>query len=177
MPDVIVVDCETTGLRTWDIPVEVAWYNLRTDEHSQFIPPHNREWVLDVAQPDALETNNYRERIMGLPQDDGTEGKRFRAMVDSAILLGSNVRQDATWLMNMFNQQYFLAEVKEPWFYRLVELGSLALFPMRRPFWDPPGLFDICEYLGVEPGDHSAMNDVLATVKCARKLETLKAMF
>lgn len=177
MPDVIVVDCESTGLERWSFPVEVAWYNMRTDEHSMFVPPHDRQWVLDNGHPDALAKNGYKERIFDAPQDDGTEAQRFHEMVTGAILLGSNVRQDAQWLMRMFIKQYGLALEEEPWKYRLVELGSLALFPMRRPLDDPPGLFDVCQFLGVEPGDHSAMNDVLATVKCARKLETLKAMF
>lgn len=177
MPDVIVVDCESTGLEPWSFPVEVAWYNLMTDEHCEFIPPHDQQWVLDNAHPDALEKNHYKERILGQPQDDGTEGKRLRELSQGAVLLGSNVRQDAQWLMRMFAAQYGIVEYEEPWKYRLVELGSLAMFPMRRPIDDPPGLFDVCQFLGVEPGDHSAMHDVMATVKCVKKLQTLQAMW
>lgn len=165
---VVVVDTETTGLTERDIAVEVAWWDLDTDERGRFVPKHNTAWVLANAHPDALAINGYEQRLADATQDDGTGVSRLHEVLRGQVLAGSNVRFDAGKLAALFDV-WGLA--KEPWFYHLAELGPFAAGTLGLPLWDMPGLSASCELLDIEPGDHTAEADVTATGLCFRALQ------
>ncbi len=163
----VVVDTETTGLTEKDIIVEVAWWDLGTDERGRFIPRHDVAWVLSNAHPDALAINGYEARLANAPQDDGTELVRLHHALRGQCLGGSNVRYDAAKLARLFavNRLH-----PEPWFYHLSELSPFACGVLGLPLTDPPGLSACCDLLGVTRGDHTAEADVTATGECFRAL-------
>jgi hypothetical protein len=164
---VVVVDTETTGLREQDITVEVAWWDLDTDERGRFVPKHNVEWVRANAHPDALALNGYEQRISGATQDDGAGVRRLHEVLRGQVLAGSNVRFDAAKLAALF-AVWGLA--REPWFYHLAELGPYAAGVLGVPLWDMPGLSGTCALLDIPPGDHTAEADVTATGLAFRTL-------
>lgn len=159
----VVVDCESTGLTDDAIAIEIGWWDLDTDERGSFIPPHNEEWVLYNGHPDALRINGYRERIVGKPQDDGTEVARLHHALRGQCIAGANIgRADCAWLVKVFRNAGLHPE---PWNYRLGELGPYAAGVLRIRLADAPGLSDLCVRLGidVEPEVHTADNGVTAT--------------
>lgn len=164
---IVVVDTETTGLSSRDIAVEVAWWDLDTDERGRFVPKHNVAWVMENAHPDALAMNGYHERLAGAQQDDGTGVRRLHEVLRGQVLAGSNVRFDAGKLAALF-EVWGLA--KEPWFYHLGELGPYAAGVLRVPLWDMPGLSGTCALLEIPAGDHTAEADVTATGLAFRNL-------
>lgn len=164
---IVVVDTETTGLTGRDIAVEVAWWDLDTDERGRFVPKHNIEWVRANAHPDALAINGYEQRLAGEQHDDGTGVRHLHEVLRGQVLAGSNVRFDAAKLAALF-EVWGLA--KEPWFYHLGELGPYASGVLRVPLWDMPGLSGTCALLDIPPGDHTAEADVTATGLAFRTL-------
>lgn len=163
----VIVDTESSGLTERDICVEIAWHDLGTDEHHTFIPAHPVEWVLSNAHPDALALNGYADRIAHAVQDDGTEVRRLHHVLRGQVLAGANVRFDARLLGNVFVRAGL---APEPWFYRLAELGPYCCGVLGLHPAGPPSLAACCELLGVKPGDHTAAEDVRATVEAFRAL-------
>jgi DNA polymerase III subunit epsilon len=171
----VVVDCESTGLTEASIAIEVAWWDLDTDERGSFIPPHSEQWVRDNAHPEALAINGYNERIAGHPQDDGTEVYRLHHALRGQCIAGVNVgRADCAWLYRMFRQA---GMAPEPWHYRLGEIGPYAAGVLGLPMEDMPGLANMCVLLGVdpEPEVHSAANGVTVTGLVLRELRVRRA--
>jgi hypothetical protein len=180
---VIAVDCESSGLRTHlDIPVEVAWWDLGTGDKGVFIPRHDTSWVLRHGEPRALEVNGYRERIADQPQDDDTEAALLFHRLAGASLVGSNVRQDAAWLENMFALTPALYGLRttpenpkpyEPWHHRLWDVSVMAAQEFGLPRL--PGLWDVCQMLEVPPeGDvHTAFGGVMVTGLCYTLLSSM----
>jgi DNA polymerase III subunit epsilon len=159
----VVVDCESTGLTDDAIAIEVAWWDLDTDERGSFIPPHSEAWVREHGHPDALRINGYLDRIAGQQHDDGTEVRRLHLALRGQCIAGANVgRADCAWLVKMFRQQGLHPE---PWHYRLGEIGPYAAGILGLPLSEAPGLGDICDLMGVdaEPEVHTAANGVTAT--------------
>lgn len=159
----VVVDCESTGLTDQDIAIEVAWWDLDTDERGSFIPPHSEAWVREHAHPEALRINGYLERIAGQPQDDGAEVRRLHHALRGQCIAGANVgRADCAWLVRMFRHAGL---PPEPWHYRLGEIGPYAAGVLGLRLSEAPGLGDICDLMGVdaEPEVHAAANGVTAT--------------
>lgn len=181
---VIVVDTETSGLDpARHTTLEVAWWNLTTDERGLFIPPHNVSTVLAGADIEALRVNRYIDRIPGQPQDlDDTELHRLwsqftdydeddvtddgRAAETRHVLAGANPAFDAAFLSNLFAG---LARVA-PWHHRLLDLSAYAAGVLGLDVDELPGLRTVCALLNVEPGDHTAEGDVTATGLCFRAL-------
>jgi len=171
---VIVVDCECSGFdpRVHQV-IEVAWWNLNTDERGCFIPVHDPTNVIAVAHPEALKVNRYIDRIATAPQDfDGSELARLHSRLSGdslyyrAVMVGSNPKFDARFLAPLFGRAGLCGD---PWgalWDLSVEVGRLFGLDMSRR----PGLTRICELLGVEPGDHTAAGDVQATGLCFREL-------
>lgn len=207
---VIVVDCEMNGLdHRVHKAVEVAWWNLDTDERGVFVPRHNVSKVLKRAQIKALQINRYIDRLADAEQDTGElalelwdqlSGRTgtWRAQQPPfafvqaleahvarrrgeepppgppdpvpATMLGSNPRIDALMLEKVFRR---VGRAPDPMHHRLLDIAAYAMGVLGLDY--APGLFDLCERLGVEPGDHSAEADVTATGICYRKLRAIVA--
>lgn len=165
--DLIVVDTETSGLRWFDVAVEVAWHNVDTGEHGCFIPAHPVDWVLAMGEPKALDINGYRDRIAGQPQDDGTQAHRLHDMLRGQALAGSNPAFDWQHLHRLF-RSYGLVDQPH---HRLPDLSAYAAGVLGLDPRNLPGLAKVCQLLGVEPGDHTAAADVAATVACFQALQ------
>jgi hypothetical protein len=169
------VDCESTGLTDDAIAVEVGWWDIDRDEGGHFIPPHNQQWVLDNAHPDALRINGYKARILGQPHDDGAEIRRLHFALRGQTIAGANVGgADCLWLAKMFRHAKMPTA---PWNYRLGEIGPYAAGVLGRRLSDAPGLSELCSILGVEPEPevHTAANGARVTGLCIRELEARRA--
>lgn len=178
---IVVVDCESTGLRDEDVAVEIAWHDLATGERGSFVPRHDRAWVLEFAEPRALEINGYRERLVDAEQDDGTQARALYALLDGNVLAGSNPTADAEWLEHVFVEAVDLATVDpqsrrpapfRPWHHRMLDLSAYAAGVLSADPAALPGLWDVCQALGVgtEPDVHSATAGVAVTVACLEAL-------
>lgn len=175
----IVVDCESSGLRSEDIAVEVAWHDLSTGEGSCFVPAHDDTWVLEFGEERALEINGYRDRLANAVQDDGTEARRLFNALDGNTLVGANPSADAAWLEEMFVRCIDLDDVTTPprpwapWYHRMLDVEVLAFGVLGLD--EVPGLWTVCQELGIEPGDHTAQGDVDATTACLIALLNLRS--
>ena len=178
---IIVVDCESSGLRDEDIAVEIAWHDLTSGEQGSFVPCHNRDWVMNFAEPRALEVNGYIDRLADAEQDDGTQARALYALLDGNTLAGSNPTADAGWLEHAFIEVVDLSDVDpkvrrpapfRPWHHRMLDLSAYAAGVLGLDPAELPGLWDVCQILGVdpEPDVHSAAAGVAVTVACLREL-------
>lgn len=172
----VVVDTETNGL---DLerhqPVEVAWWNLDTDERGCFIAVHDVSEVLANADIKALQINRYLDRIaeraldrttkLGAPSE--VECRRradaFNLLTELTgnTLAGSNPAFDAAMLRKLFDGP-------DPWHHRMLDLSAYAAGVLGLD--ELPGLARVCELLDIKPGDHTAEADVTATGLCIREL-------
>lgn len=172
---VVVVDIETTGLDpSQHVCVEVAWWNLDTDERGHFIPEHHVREALAGADIKALQVNRYVDRIAGQPQDyDGSGARRLSEVLHDNTLAGSNPAFDAAFLLKMFMdvESRDLGAVPT-WHHRLWDLSAYAAGVLRLDHL--PGLNEVCERLQLDARpDHSAEGDVTATGLCFRTLFAL----
>lgn len=161
---VIVVDTETTGLDpSKHIAVEVAWWNLSTNERGVFVPPHNVGWVLRHGDPTALEINQYRERIVNSPQDfSGRCAEALEDQLENNTMAGANPEFDDAFLRKIILMKRH---------HRLWPIGAYAAGKLNLDYI--PGLTDVCARLGIAAPDHSAAGDVTAT---GQALLALRAM-
>lgn len=172
--ELIVVDVETSGLRFYDVAVEVAWLNMDTGENATFVPKHPASWVLDQGQPVALDMNGYRTRLAHLPQDDGTQVRRLHRALTGQSLGGANPGFDwYGFLRRLFATEGLGGVDEQPHHHRLPDVenytaGVLGLDPR-----DLPGLARCCELLGVPGPDHTAWGDVTATARCFDRLDAI----
>lgn len=188
---VIVVDVETNGL---DVArheaVEVAWWNLTTDERGSFIPQHSPHAVLAAADLEALRVNRYLDRIAPQEQDvyghhavklweqfggplDDEHPEEFGEPAVAHTLAGSNPSFDAAFIAKMFASVEMTSELEPgPWHHRLWDLSAYAAGVLGLD--ELPGLARVCELLGVQPPDHTAEGDVIATGLCFRALATAR---
>lgn len=172
----IVVDVETNGLNIekHDI-VEVAWYDLSNDEYGCFIPIHDPYKILAKADLFALQINKYIDRIALAEQDsDLIEYNKFLERIADNTIAGSNPAFDAMFIRKMINIYNKNGDkVNCTWHHRLFDLSSYAMGILNLE--ELPGLHKVCELLEiVNDLEHSALGDVLATVKCFRKLKEMK---
>lgn len=165
---IVVVDCESTGLRSEDIAVEIAWWNLTTGERGNFIPPHDESWVLRFGEERALEINGYRDRIEGKPQDDDMEVVRLHRVLEGNVLAGSNPTADAGWLAKLFEARGL--DPVAPWHHRMWDLSAYAAGVLG--LTELPGLWGTCQLLGIDPEDdvHAAEAGVATTGLCFLEL-------
>lgn len=177
---VVVVDIETNGL---DLDrhqaIEVAWWNLDTDQRGCFVPAHNISEVLAVADVRALQINRYIDRIPGSVYTQKWIDVLYELIGDlqgedgeGATLAGSNPRFDAVMLSKLIlraNHEHDREFDHEPWHHRLFDLSAYAAGVLGLDYL--PGLAAVCELLGVDPPDHTADGDVTATGLCFRELQ------
>lgn len=157
---IVVVDTETSGLRDFDVAVEIAWWDLATDDRGLFVPAHDVQWVLKHGHPDALAINGYRERLMDAEQDDGTELDRLHHVLRGQVLAGSNPMFDAAHL----HANFFVNGMHpRPWHHRLLDLSAYATGVLGLSPAELPGAATVAYLLGVPVGDHTAESDVRST--------------
>lgn len=165
----IVVDVETNGLDfARHEAVEVAWWNLATDERGQFIPRHDVAKVLAAADVKALQVNRYIDRIADQRTDrDHTPAfDALLAVLRHHTLAGSNPAFDARMLMKLYIGRSSLTP--PPWHHRLWDLSAYAAGVLGLD--ELPGLARVCELLNIPAPDHTAAGDVTATGRCFRAL-------
>jgi DNA polymerase-3 subunit epsilon len=172
----IVVDVETNGLdiAKHDI-VEIAWYDLSTDEYGSFIPIHDPYKILAKADLFALQINKYVDRIALATQDsDLIEYNKFLERIADNTIAGSNPAFDAMFIRKMINTYIKNGDkANSTWHHRLFDLSSYAMGIL--DLEELPGLHKVCELLEiVNESEHSAIGDVKATVQCFRKLKEMK---
>lgn len=169
----VVVDVETTGLdHTRHVPVEVAWWDLTTGARGVFIPPHPN-FDMHNAEVIALELNGYYDRGLDNPNRwdlDRAELRTLHAVLVGQTLAGSNPGFDARFLAPLFAAERL---DPEPWHHRLDDLAGYARGVLG--LGHLPGLSEVCELVGVVPGDHTAEADVLATGRAFLELARRRA--
>lgn len=168
-----VVDCETTGLDpSAHVPVEVGWWCLATGASGVFVPPHP-DFDIQNAQVIALEMNGYYDRGLDNPNRWDVDRSGLRILHERLVgqtLAGSNPRFDAAFLSPLFAADGL---DPEPWHHQLENLGSYARGVLGLPYL--PRLSEVCELLGIEPGDHTAGGDVTATGRAFLELAERRA--
>lgn len=171
----IVVDFETTGLDLNNHQIlEVAAIDTTTDEVIYFAPYVSPD-VLGIADGYAMQINRYYERgvwknMLG-SMETGDQYARLWKMLEGNTFAGCNPDFDSQFLS--FTVSRFHEE--KPWHYRLADLSAYAAGALGIPANQLPGLADICQRLGVDPGvQHSALDDAKATAECFRRLTTMK---
>lgn len=119
------VDTETTGLDpflhdAWEYAV-ILRTNGHDEEHTYRIEPD-----LTNADPKALEINPYWQRTSapGWEWDDRrTAATSLYALLNGAVMIGSNPAFDAGMIANLFGRYY---AQPQPWHYRVVDIATLA---------------------------------------------------
>lgn len=180
MPDrqIVVVDVETNGLNhRRHIALEVAWWNLSTDERGVFVPPHSWREAVTEGQLEALRINRYLDRLAEAKQDTSGEGGRaLWKQLEGNVFAGCNPAFDAQFVANLWHDQVYDLDrggFEEPpaWHHRLLDVSAYAAGVLDIQPDELPGLAALCERLGVEhPDGHTAAGDVTATGECFRKL-------
>lgn len=176
----IVVDTESNGLNP-DVheAVEVAWWNLTTDERGHFIPNHDVGQVLGNAEVAALQVNRYIDRIAPRVGEQNAYASDALAgglckQLEGQTLAGSNPAFDAAMLRKLFiDLPYCRGYSPTPWHHRMFDLSAYAAGVLGLD--ELPGLAKVCELLGIEPGDHTAEADVTATGLCIKELQRRRA--
>jgi DNA polymerase-3 subunit epsilon len=165
----IICDTETTGLLEHHVPLEVGFWDLSTDAHGRFLPELTSD-DLAMADPEALRINRYYERGLDRePQDvTGYRLMQFHRVMAKNVLVGSNPSFDAGMLNRAFKRHGLPVD---PWFYKMIDIGTYAAGVLSLPIINPPKLATVCELLDIEAGDHSAMGDVMATGWCLKRLQ------
>lgn len=187
--NLIIVDCETTGLDPKrHMAVEVAWWNLDTDERGAFVPPHNWRDAVTDAELKALQINRYVDRLAAAAQDwDHKQAWRLweqfggpdPEVLDPGrvahTLAGSNPAFDAAFLPEVFKPLSKRVDDLDltPWHYRLWDLSAYAAGVLALD--ELPGLAKVCDLLNVAAPDHTAEDDVTATGDCFKALRALAA--
>src|SRR5262249_5149900 len=136
---VIVVDVETSGLDPEvHYAVEIAWWNLSTDQRECFIPAHSVSDVLASADIEALRINHDIDRIAGWPQDDGRMLNALNEQLCGNTLAGSNPAFDESFLRPLLRRHGHDAG----WHHRKWDLSAYAAGVLRLNHL--PGLAEVC---------------------------------
>lgn len=167
-----MVDTETTGLEDCHVAVEVAW-ELPGIGRRSFIPPFTPDDIKGADRA-ALHINRFYERGLDKAvQDVGfVETRKLHQALKGNTLAASNPSFDARMLSKLFAKAGLAIR---PWFYRMCDISAYAAGVLGVDPAELEGLRDICLRLGVNPGDHSAINDVRAVSDCFSALGVLQA--
>lgn len=159
---IVVVDVETNGLDPQiHQAVEVAWWNLDTDERGDFVPAHSVRDVLAAADLKALQVNDYVNKIAPRADDLDSQGahqiyEELYNQLTGATLVGSNVQFDAAMISQLFARTLDIHPT--PWHHRHWEIGPYAAGVLGLKH--VPGLWEITQLLGLPENDHTAAGDV-----------------
>lgn len=188
MTELIVVDCETTGLDvSRHVVIEVAAVNVRTGEFLTFVPMFDKR-DLREASPEALAVNRYFERrvFRDMLSDAETRAayERLWEMLRGNTFAGANARFDALMLSHAYGRLSgrwsgglaVYEPVEEPWRYRLLDVGSYAAGVLGENPSEVWSLNRVCEAVGVTRGEqHTAVADAQDAAQCLRRLYALAA--
>lgn len=183
----VFVDVETNGLdRYRHVAVEVAWWNLTTDVRGYFVPQHDVHHVLGTADVAALRVNHYIDRLATAEQAKPAQVlELWEQFAGSAVSLGdavgverparhtfvaANPAFDAHHIRNVFRvlEEPFGIDDVEPWHFRLWDVEAYAVGVLGLD--EIPGLSSIARLLGIEPGNHTAQDDVTTGGLCMHRL-------
>lgn len=125
-PPLAFVDTETTGLDpfqhdAWEIAVILRRDGADTEHTFRILPG------ITNADPKALEINRYFERVTasGWTWDDRQDAaKRLYALLNGAVMIGSNPAFDAEMIAHLFGRYY---DQPKPWHYRTIDTTTLAV--------------------------------------------------
>ncbi|BBC43348.1 putative exonuclease [Mycobacterium phage Y10] len=183
----IVVDCETTGLHDDAAILEIAAVNVETGDELAFVPYVSGE-QLAKAQPDALRINRYYERgvyrEMLSPADTADAFDELATMLKGNTFGGSNPTFDSHLVASarvtppsyaVLGAEHVVGRV---WHHRLADLaayaaGVLGLNPTELPGLD--AVIDKVDFM-VPIGEvdnyerHTALGDARITASCFRRL-------
>ena len=176
--EIVVVDCESTGLHDEAVIVELAAINLRTGEELLIVPEVSQE-ALGKAQPEAIRLNRYYERGLFKETTPSFLEYDLRDWLRGNTLAGSNPAFDANLLAHHdVSGVYGRADPLGPvWHHRLLDLSAYAAGVLGLPPTELPGLHKVCELVGVEnEGEHTALGDARATAECFRRLMAIGGM-
>lgn len=165
----IVVDCEATGLSADAHILEIAAINVTTNEELYFVP-FTPSLVWTEASPEALAINRFFERrvwehMLGTG-DTNEQWIKLADMLQGNTFGGSNPRFDA----ELVQRRLVNYSLPTGWHHRLADVSAYACGALGLDPAEPPGLADICKQLNIPAPDHSAYGDAVATVECFRKL-------
>lgn len=185
--DLIVVDCETTGLdveKHWVL--EVAAVNVSTGDELYFVPALP-QGALDEADGKALKINGYFERdVYAHRLDTEAANKYWRLLwewLDGNTLAGSNPTFDAAMLNRSaawstyttgtprYGETQLEPLKPSPWHHRLADLSAYAAGALHIPPTELPGLEAVCDALHITNDmPHAALADAQVTAECFRQL-------
>lgn len=165
MRDIIVIDCETTGLGEGAAILEVAAVNVATGIEFQFAP-YVVKGDIAHAEPKALQINRYFERgvweHMAMPDKTDDLFDDLRKILTGNTFAGSNPT---------FDSNLIAKHTDRVWHHRLLDLSAYCAGVMGWPPNHLQGLEWVCRELGVENTEpHSALGDARATAECFRLL-------
>lgn len=180
----VVVDCETTGLIPGThLPLEVAAVNVTTGEELYFVPAFPKG-TLDNAAGEALAINRYFERglhaqRLGWVDSEMAWGDLWM-MLQGNTFAGSNPSFDAAMITTGFaktldetggGDNAWGRTAAPNWHHRLADLAAYAGPALLLAPNELVGLAQICERLGVKnEHEHTALGDARATAECFRIL-------
>lgn len=178
MSDIVVVGVATNGLLVARHEVvEIGWHDLATDEHGVFVPNHDVRYVVANSDIDMLIANGYVERIARAEQDrhpkwaeeSGEQTFQLWERLNDATLTAADPGFVAPFLAKLF-ARFTATEIDPAPWPRALDIeaygaGVLGLDPSPLP-----RIRELCERLGIEPGDHTADRDVAAEVAVLREL-------
>ncbi|AJD82279.1 DnaQ-like DNA polymerase III subunit [Mycobacterium phage Keshu] len=177
----IVVDCETTGLHDKAAILEVAAINVDTGESMTFVPFVDCKQLGD-AQPAAMEINRYYERGLWRhqynPQQTAAAWRDLQEWLRGNTFAGSNPTFDSSLIAQQITDAgaIFNSYVGKVWHHRLADLAAYAAGKLDVDPTELEGLDGVAERLGVPVVErHSALADACATAQCFDLLRNTKA--
>jgi DNA polymerase III epsilon subunit-like protein len=125
-PPIAFIDTETTGLDpfqhdAWEIAVILRQDGHDTEHTFRILPD------LSNADPKALDINRYFERVSADDwtwDDRQTAAHQLYALLNGAVMVGSNPAFDAEMVAHLFGRYY---DQPKPWHYRTVDVATLAV--------------------------------------------------
>ncbi len=113
---------------------------------------------IETAHPKALEINGYTPEKWADARPLKDVLSEFIVMADHAILVGHNIRFDAAFISVALKEMGFEERID----YHLVDTVTLAYEHLVPLGLKSLSLGAVCEFIGVKPGDHTAMADTEA---------------